>query len=55
VTLHAALVNAAPLQWINPASATSHRWAFPVKLNTEDPNFQLVHIISWNHARYAAT
>jgi len=29
--------------------------AFPVKLNTEEPNFQLAHIISWYHARYAAT
>ncbi|HYY68373.1 MAG TPA: hypothetical protein VE734_01465, partial [Terriglobales bacterium] len=29
--------------------------AFPVKLNTEEPNFQLAHIISWDHARYAAT
>jgi len=29
--------------------------AFPVKLKTEEPNFQLAHIISWDHARYAAT
>ena len=28
---------------------------FPVKLKTEEPNFQLAHIISWDHARYAAT
>ena len=26
-----------------------------VKLKTEEPNFQLAHIISWDHARYAAT
>jgi hypothetical protein len=29
--------------------------AFAVKLKTEEPNFQLAHIISWDHARYAAT
>ena len=29
--------------------------AFPVKLKTEEPNFQFAHIISWDHARYAPT
>jgi hypothetical protein len=43
------------LDGANRSHGTSVVWAFPVKLKTEEPNFQLAHIISWDHARYAAT
>jgi hypothetical protein len=35
--------------------STSTVCAFPVKLNAEEPNIKLAHIISLDHARYAAT
>jgi hypothetical protein len=44
-----------PSAKIDRQGGTCQHRAFPVKLKTEEPNFQLAHIISWDHARYAAT